>query len=89
MGNGRLLSTRVALNTLNTDEFDSCVPNVIAPCNDTSEGNVRVLYARSYHAGGVNAILGDGSVRLVSENISAYIFRALDTRAGGETENDF
>lgn len=86
---GVLFSTKVAPNTLVPDEFDSCVPNVMAPCNETSVGNVRVLYARSYHAGGVNVILGDGSVRLVSENISAYVFRDLGTRAGGETANDF
>lgn len=48
----------------------------------------RVTYAavtsRSYHPGGVNAALVDGSVRLFAETIDLTVWRALATRDGGE-----
>jgi prepilin-type N-terminal cleavage/methylation domain-containing protein/prepilin-type processing-associated H-X9-DG protein len=44
--------------------------------------------ARSFHSGGVNLVLGDGSVRFVSNSISATSWRALGTRAGGEVGVD-
>jgi prepilin-type N-terminal cleavage/methylation domain-containing protein/prepilin-type processing-associated H-X9-DG protein len=40
--------------------------------------------ARSYHPGGVNALLGDGSVRFIKNSISGFTWRALGTVAGGE-----
>ncbi len=40
--------------------------------------------SRSYHAGGVNALLMDGSVRFVANGISQGTWRGLGTRAGGE-----
>ncbi len=40
--------------------------------------------ARSYHPGGVNALLGDGSVRFVKDTLDGRIWRALGTVAGGE-----
>jgi prepilin-type N-terminal cleavage/methylation domain-containing protein len=47
------------------------------------------LPARSYHEGLVHALLMDGSARSVSENISLTVWRALGTRAGGETPGEF
>jgi len=38
----------------------------------------------SYHPGGVNVLLGDGSVRFVSDNIQLAVWRSLGTRHGGE-----
>jgi prepilin-type processing-associated H-X9-DG protein len=40
--------------------------------------------SRSYHPGGVNILLMDGSVRFVSQTIELVTWRALGTRAGGE-----
>jgi prepilin-type N-terminal cleavage/methylation domain-containing protein/prepilin-type processing-associated H-X9-DG protein len=40
--------------------------------------------ARSYHPGGVNALLGDGSVRFIKSSINGGTWRALGTVAGGE-----
>jgi prepilin-type N-terminal cleavage/methylation domain-containing protein/prepilin-type processing-associated H-X9-DG protein len=40
--------------------------------------------ARSYHPGGVNAMMLDGSVRFVKNTTDQRIWRALGTRAGGE-----
>jgi prepilin-type N-terminal cleavage/methylation domain-containing protein/prepilin-type processing-associated H-X9-DG protein len=44
----------------------------------------RCVTARSYHSGGVNALLMDGSVRFVANSISQATWRAVGTRAGGE-----
>jgi prepilin-type processing-associated H-X9-DG protein len=45
--------------------------------------------ARSFHPGGVNVALGDGSVRFVSESIELETWRALGTCAGGEIPGEF
>ena len=45
--------------------------------------------ARSYHSGGVNALLMDGSVHFVSNSIALQTWRALGTRAGGEVVGDY
>jgi prepilin-type N-terminal cleavage/methylation domain-containing protein/prepilin-type processing-associated H-X9-DG protein len=42
------------------------------------------ITARSYHPGGVNVLLGDGSVRFVKTTIAGATWRALGTVAGGE-----
>jgi len=42
------------------------------------------ITARSYHPGGVNVLLGDGSVRFVKTTINGATWRALGTVAGGE-----
>jgi hypothetical protein len=44
---------------------------------------------RSRHPGGVLVLLGDGSVRFVSQTIDLVTWRALGTRAGGETLGNF
>jgi len=49
----------------------------------------RVVLARSYHWGGVNALLLDGSVRFVSSTTDQATWRALGTRAGGEVVGAF
>jgi prepilin-type N-terminal cleavage/methylation domain-containing protein/prepilin-type processing-associated H-X9-DG protein len=38
----------------------------------------------SYHIGGVNFLLGDGSVRTIPNSIDGIVYEALLTRAGGE-----
>ncbi len=61
----------------------------------SSEGKVATLptYAavtsRSYHTGGVNVLLMDGSVRFVRDTISMATWRALGTRAGGEVVSEY
>jgi prepilin-type processing-associated H-X9-DG protein len=42
------------------------------------------ITARSYHPGGVNVLLADGSVRFVKSSISGFTWRALGTVAGNE-----
>ena len=43
--------------------------------------------SRSYHSGGVNVGLMDGSVRFVSDSIELVIWQASFTKASGETES--
>jgi prepilin-type N-terminal cleavage/methylation domain-containing protein/prepilin-type processing-associated H-X9-DG protein len=43
--------------------------------------------ASSYHPGGVNVALCDGSVRLVPESIDPNVWQAAGSRAGGESLN--
>jgi prepilin-type N-terminal cleavage/methylation domain-containing protein len=50
-------------------------------CND-SEGY-------SFHAGGINTVLADGSVHFISENIDARLWAAMVTRTGGEIIGEF
>lgn len=44
---------------------------------------------RSYHTGGVNAVLMDGSVHFITNSIELATYRALGTRAGHEVPKDF
>lgn len=48
-----------------------------------------VVTSRSYHPGGVNTLLMDGSVRFASDRVAQAVWRALGTRAGGEVGGDF
>ncbi len=43
----------------------------------------------SYHAQGAIFALGDGSVRVIGENIDTALYQKLATRAGGETTGEF
>ena len=43
-----------------------------------------VVTSRSYHAGGVNVLLMDGSVRYIASTIELDVWRALGSRAGNE-----
>lgn len=47
------------------------------------------LAARSFHPGGVNICLGDGSVRFAAETIDEVIWRAIGSKSGGEAIGDW
>ncbi|MHC5542549.1 H-X9-DG-CTERM domain-containing protein, partial [Singulisphaera rosea] len=40
--------------------------------------------SRSYHPGGVNTLMGDGSVRFAKNTINGEAWRALGTISGNE-----
>jgi prepilin-type processing-associated H-X9-DG protein len=43
-----------------------------------------LVSARSAHPGGVNSLLGDGSVKFVKDTVDVGVWRALGTPKGGE-----
>jgi prepilin-type processing-associated H-X9-DG protein len=54
-------------------------------CSNTGSGSLSVFSnADSWHPGGVNVTLGDGSVRFFKETTNQRVWWALGTRAGGE-----
>jgi len=44
-----------------------------------------VVNSRSFHPGGVNVVMMDGSVQFVSDSVSLAVWRAAATRDGGES----
>jgi prepilin-type N-terminal cleavage/methylation domain-containing protein/prepilin-type processing-associated H-X9-DG protein len=86
---GVLFSTRVTPNTLVPDRLNWCSNNPIpqAPCIYTGEN--MFVSVRSNHPGGVNLALADGSVRYLSDNIDAVLYRAIGSRNGGEVVGAF
>ncbi len=64
-------------------------PNSRTPdCNNGYHSHAHIA-ARSLHTGGVHALLADGSIRFVSENIDLTTWRNLATRSGGEVVSEF
>jgi len=57
-----------------------------APSNPDKYGTEGSSQPFSFHSGGLNALLGDGSVRMINEEISIAIAAALVTRSGGANE---
>ena len=63
-------------------------PNTKYHCDDgNSETVMRMKHAQSWHTGGVQVGMGDGSVRFVSENIDHGVWINAGTINGGETDN--
>jgi prepilin-type N-terminal cleavage/methylation domain-containing protein/prepilin-type processing-associated H-X9-DG protein len=85
---GILFST---LNTPNNsatpDRLNWCQSIPQAPCQHATTN--LVTSARSYHPGGVNVALADGSVRFVSNNVNALTWTALGSRNGHEPVGDY
>ena len=52
-------------------------------CGDTSFRRAHIA-ASSYHTGGVNLCIADGSIRFVSDSIDFAIWQAVGTKSGGE-----
>jgi prepilin-type N-terminal cleavage/methylation domain-containing protein/prepilin-type processing-associated H-X9-DG protein len=60
-------------------------PNQTACAVNTGFGNVdSFIGAGSFHPGGANVLLLDGSVRFIKSSVSLLTWNALGTRAGGE-----
>jgi prepilin-type processing-associated H-X9-DG protein len=47
-------------------------------------GEHAIVSARSFHPGGVNLLMGDGTVKFMKDSTSIPTWRALGSRAGGE-----
>jgi len=82
----------MTVNTPNSG-IDYCIcvaassPTYPGPCVHSSPQDGKNS-ARSLHAGGVTALLGDGSVRFVGDNVSLTVWQAYGTIHGGETAGE-
>ncbi len=54
------------------------------PCLNGTGSQPDFNAARSFHSGGVNCLMADGSVRFIKNTVNIDIWRALSTPAGGE-----
>ena len=72
--------------------LDGCISRKNAPCDGRAGGfGFLDMAARSNHTGGVNVVLGDGSVRFVQNGVSLQVWQAAASINGGEvvSANDF
>lgn len=80
-------------NTTVADRVYSCKSTTWphAPCENGNAGGLtgRWNFARSYHPGGVNAVLVDGSVRFVSNTVDRSTWRYLGLRDDGNVLKEF
>jgi prepilin-type N-terminal cleavage/methylation domain-containing protein/prepilin-type processing-associated H-X9-DG protein len=62
------------------------IPDAVTPNVTYLGGGVvaGVVTARSLHPGGVNSLMGDGSVRFATDSTARQVWRALGTRNGSE-----
>jgi prepilin-type processing-associated H-X9-DG protein len=70
-----------------TGAYNHVMPPNTWSCDDANNSSVNdagAATASSRHAGGVNVLMGDGSVRFVKGTISVSIWWAIGSRAGNE-----
>ncbi|QDT95734.1 DUF1559 domain-containing protein [Gimesia aquarii] len=85
-----VVMTRVGPNSSSPDLVVLCVSEgTRLPCTGSVSGSGRSNASRSMHVGGVHALLCDGSVRFVSENIDLATWQALSSMAGEEVIGEF
>lgn len=84
-------NTTVADQSINVVSFCQAannVPDLNLPCVAIS-GNTNFASSRSRHPGGVNLVLGDGSVRFVSDTITLSTWQSLGWIADGGPQSAF
>lgn len=67
--------------------FNTCSPTGTA-CNSTNEWNTSMGF-KSRHVGGAHFLLGDGSIRFISENIDYMTYQKLGDRRDGQVVGEF
>ena len=80
------LGTNSGGDFLNNAPTLFCTPEPVLglPCTPGAGDSDAFAGARSRHAGGINVLMGDGSVRFLKNSINAPIWIALNTIGGGE-----
>jgi len=82
---GVLFSTLNSPNSATADVINHCQSIATAPC--TQSDNNQNVSARSAHTSGVNAALGDASVRFVTNSAAGW--QVGGTRSGGEVPGEW
>jgi prepilin-type N-terminal cleavage/methylation domain-containing protein/prepilin-type processing-associated H-X9-DG protein len=60
-------------------------PNYLGyDCGDLTTFDTAHIAARSYHTGGVNVCMADGSVHFISDSITFFTWQAMGTRSAGD-----
>lgn len=88
---GNIFSTRTGPNSTTPDGPWGCrnYPAEGMPCIQIGSPYTEMYSAaRSYHIGGVQGGLADGSVRFFSENVDLLLWQAIGTRGGGEVQGE-
>ncbi|EDL60170.1 hypothetical protein PM8797T_20513 [Gimesia maris DSM 8797] len=85
---GSAFSAARTPNSKTADILGRCTSTTEMPCTEANDGT-QIAAMRSYHDGGVQVCLVDGSCRFISENISQTILNALGTRSGREVIDNF
>ncbi len=91
-GLGWVSGTRATLrNASKIEAGGPYLPQPAGSAADASEtsGSLAVGGFGSYHPGGINVGLADGSTRFISQNIEATLLRQLGNRADGEIMKPF
>jgi prepilin-type N-terminal cleavage/methylation domain-containing protein len=87
-----VFSTGRAPNSVVPDNIPVCgsaaAQQLVGPCTTTTGAN-QIAASRSFHPGGVQAVLCDGSVKFFSDNINTAVWAALGTRSNGEVANTY
>ncbi len=83
MGVGKLGGTEYS------EGLGSAVVRFNANLDPNFHGVLMEIGVRSYHVGGAQFALADGSVRFMSENMDLKTYQALATRQGGEVVGEF
>ncbi|QDT44860.1 Type II secretion system protein G precursor [Gimesia alba] len=85
-----VVMTRVGPNSSAPDLVTHCVSETgRLPCTGGISANSRSNASRSLHVGGVHALLCDGAVRFISENIDLNTWQSLSSMSGGEVIGEF
>jgi len=80
-------STYYPPNTQVPDRHQYCQSIPRSPCTATDTD--KVVSLRSFHSGGVNVGLADGSVRFISDDVNPNTYKGLGSRDGGEVLGDY
>jgi len=81
----RYLFYHMNADSSNGSDFSEALGSTFYPVNATTVStNEREISYASFHPGGVNGCMADGSVRFFAETIDINIWRGLGSRNGGE-----
>ncbi|MDB5387202.1 MAG: putative major pilin subunit [Planctomycetaceae bacterium] len=72
-----------------TEGLGSTGPRLNSRLIPTESGVLMEMSFGSYHIGGANIGMADGSVRFISENVDLNTYHSLGSRNGGEVVGDF